>query len=439
MTIDASFAGLPAEIRATIVAASVAEWVSSTRRGLAIDTPALMFANPEAGTLDVTTGLAYPAKAERARREPRVGLAVGASGAGQPVVVMRALAAVRDADIQSNTDRYLSLFAPMLPVIGSGAPWSQCREAIWYWARVFIENTVTRILWWPDAEHLDDEASQWDADMSPAPGSDPAPRPPASASPAWPMADWRARAREVLADGVPAWLSRRDADGYPLPFPVRELRLCDEGLALDVPRGHPWPALDGTASINFGGRATLVGELDHDGSILRIERTIADLPMVAIRGRCSNLNRILALHCSNDSTSSSPAVVSRARRYPKKRHPRRSSSTPRARLERIREICPELGATSSLVGDHVHAAQRNRVDMFPQMSVWDCRPVEPRGEERSVLAGRERKIVARRDRATIALDQRQRARLAIGQRVRSRSRVVPSGSQLVPYAPHSLR
>src|SRR5262249_47997484 len=163
VTIDSAFAGLPAEIQEAIVTAPVAEWVSSTRSGLAIDTPALMFANAETGTLDVTTGLAYPAKSERARREPRVGLAVGAAVAGQPVVVMRALATVRDSDIQRNADRYLSLFAPMLPLIGGGAPWAHTREAIWYWARVFIENTVTRVMWWPDAEHLDDDASQWDA------------------------------------------------------------------------------------------------------------------------------------------------------------------------------------------------------------------------------------------------------------------------------------
>src|SRR5262245_39249179 len=97
VTIDAAFAGLPTEIREAIVTAPVVEWVSSTARGLAIDTPALMFANADTGTLDVTTGLAYPAKAERARRAPQVGLAVGASGAGQPVVVMRALATVRDS------------------------------------------------------------------------------------------------------------------------------------------------------------------------------------------------------------------------------------------------------------------------------------------------------------------------------------------------------
>ena len=45
-------------------------------------------------------------------------------------------------------------------------------------------------------------------------------------------------------------------------------------------RGHPWPALEGPASICFSGQATFVGELDHDGVNLRVDRMIADLPMV---------------------------------------------------------------------------------------------------------------------------------------------------------------
>ena len=249
--------------------------------GLALDTPLLMFANRDAGTLDVTTGLAYPAKAERARHDRRVGLAVDGSAGGQPVVVMRALATVRDTDIQHNAERYLDLFAPMLPMIGGGAPWAQCREAVWYWARQFIENTVTRIMWWPDVDHLDDEPALWDAQpRTTAPASDPAPATPPSPGSRWAIADWRERAGEVLADQIPAWLSRLDADGFPVPFRVRDVQLYQDGLALDIPGGQPWPALDGPASICFSGQATFVGELEHDGASLRVDRMIADLPMV---------------------------------------------------------------------------------------------------------------------------------------------------------------
>ena len=54
----------------------------------------------------------------------RVGLAVDVSAPEQPVVVMRGLATVRDADIQRNAERYLDRFVPMLPVNGGVAPWS---------------------------------------------------------------------------------------------------------------------------------------------------------------------------------------------------------------------------------------------------------------------------------------------------------------------------
>ena len=152
----------------------------------------------------------------------------------------RALATVRDADIQSNASRYLDLFAPMLPVIGGGAPWAQCRDAVWYWARQFIENTVTRIMWWPDVDHLDDEPTVWEASPgTTAPPSDPAPAAPPSPGARWAIADWRAHAREVLANGIPAWLSRHDADGFPLPFRVRDVRCCPTTVSRST-----YPAVD---------------------------------------------------------------------------------------------------------------------------------------------------------------------------------------------------
>ena len=40
------------------------------------------------------------------------------------------------------------------------------------------------------------------------------------------------------------------------------------------------PRLEGPASICFSGQATFVGELDHGGANLRVDRMIADLPMV---------------------------------------------------------------------------------------------------------------------------------------------------------------
>jgi hypothetical protein len=62
-------------------------------------------------SLDVSTGLTYPAKAERARRDPRVCLLfadpVGSGIDAPPTVLVQGLATVRDCDLQANTDRYV--------------------------------------------------------------------------------------------------------------------------------------------------------------------------------------------------------------------------------------------------------------------------------------------------------------------------------------------
>ncbi|MGS2643188.1 hypothetical protein [Streptosporangium sp. LJ11] len=56
------------------------------------------------GTLGITAGLTYPDKAERARRDPRVALPYTGEAAA---VLVQGRAAVRDADLQANTDRFV--------------------------------------------------------------------------------------------------------------------------------------------------------------------------------------------------------------------------------------------------------------------------------------------------------------------------------------------
>ena len=105
-------------------------------------------------TIDLSTGLTYPAKAERARRNPRVcllfadPLTEGRENA--PVAIVQGHAAVRDADLQANTDRYVRDSTMKLPDATKGQPKFVLKRMAFYYARIWVEITPVRIRWWAD-------------------------------------------------------------------------------------------------------------------------------------------------------------------------------------------------------------------------------------------------------------------------------------------------
>src|SRR3954463_15170496 len=118
------------------------EHTSLTRAGAPITTPLTPFLGEDRRTLDVSTGVAYPAKAERARRNSKVCLLfsdpVGSGLEAPPVVLVQGLAAVRDRDIQANTDRYIRLSMQKLPAAYKGMPPFLLRSLKAYFARLWI-------------------------------------------------------------------------------------------------------------------------------------------------------------------------------------------------------------------------------------------------------------------------------------------------------------
>jgi hypothetical protein len=267
---------LPEHVFRMIESGVVAEFATVTAKGVPIDTPTYYFPSDDMATIDLATGVPNPAKAERARRNAKVGLLIEGRPE-EPVVVIRAHAAVRDSDIQSNAIRYLAETG--YKGISHGITWEQARLAITYWSRIIIENTPERIYWWDSHGALDGPPGVWRADPGTRwPESDPAPE--AKVSPGnWTARAWQEVAADAVATGDAGHLSVLDDDGFPLPMRTKSLELTEEGFRLVMPRGTPWK-LAGKASLTFAGFRTFVGEAEPQGGtvLFRAERALPQHP-----------------------------------------------------------------------------------------------------------------------------------------------------------------
>lgn len=280
--------GWPSELVQVVEHSVTAELSTLTKAGGPITTPVTPYPGPAGDTIDVSTGVTYPAKAERARRNPRVALlfADPLGNPGAPVVLVQGLASVRDADLQANTDRYVALSAAKLPETVKGRPKLLLRRMGWYYARIWIQVTPLHVRWWHGSD-LSEPARQWDAPADTAAVlSDPPPT--GTQPPPWKApVEWRGLAAHAL-DRLPLHdLTVVDSNGFPVCLPVAETRLVAEGIEVRIGTGapelRPGPACFTAHGhpARFSGQEnhSLVGRLearDNGSLLLRVERALGD-------------------------------------------------------------------------------------------------------------------------------------------------------------------
>ena len=78
-------ASLPEHVLRQVESGAIAKFVTMSAAGVPVDTPTCYFPSDDLATLDVATGLAYPVKADLARRNPRVSMLPAASAVGDPI------------------------------------------------------------------------------------------------------------------------------------------------------------------------------------------------------------------------------------------------------------------------------------------------------------------------------------------------------------------
>jgi hypothetical protein len=287
----------PAELNEVFERGLTCEYASLTRAGAPVTVPATPYVGA-AGTIDVSTGLTYPAKAERARRNPNVALLfadpLGAGASDPPVILVQGHAAVRDADLQLNTDRYVRASVAKLPAAVEGQPRALLRRLSFYYARIWIEITPLRMHWWPDRT-LATEPHVWQADPDPGlPQSDPAPS--GHQPPAWLDAPqrWQEVATRALRTLPFADLTVVDSDGFPICLPVAAGPMEADEVPLQIGSGAP-ELRAGPACLTVHGHDerftiqenhTLMGVLvSGERPRLRVQRALADWSITGNRAQ----------------------------------------------------------------------------------------------------------------------------------------------------------
>jgi len=271
---------LPDHVKEALEGAAFTEYATVSAAGVPINTPTYVFPSDDLALLALATGLAYPAKAERARRNPRVGLLIEA-GPGSAVVSIRGRAAVRDADLAANARRYISETG--FEGISYGLPWSEASKAVWYWSRIIIEVTPEQVQWWDTPQAMDGKPHLWKASPSTVfPASDPAPAGKTSAPANWKQRPWPEIAADGFARGIAPHLTVCDDDGYPLPIRTRGCELVGDRFRLDMPGGAPWRAEGRKATLSFIGLETFVGTVTLEGGAtwLTVERALPESPLM---------------------------------------------------------------------------------------------------------------------------------------------------------------
>src|SRR5215213_4332540 len=151
-------ATLPTEVRETFSRFITCEYTTIDSHQQPIVWPVTPYYDDGAATIDVTTGLGYPKKANDARANPRVSLffsdPTGSAVGGRRRVLVQGTAQVDDRDLIANRERYWRESSEKLPAMTELHPPKPLRGMFnWYYTRLYVKVRPERVFHWPDGDH----------------------------------------------------------------------------------------------------------------------------------------------------------------------------------------------------------------------------------------------------------------------------------------------
>jgi hypothetical protein len=215
---------LPPEVRDAFERFITCEFTTVDARKQPITWPVTPYYTQGAMTIDVTTGLGYPKKADDARAHPSVALLFSdptGSGIDSGIrVLVQGTATVDDEDLKANADRYYRESVVKLPATKKMHPPKPMRSLLnWYYARLYIKVRPERVFVWPEGNLSDEpvvhdthleEVRSGHVEQPPEP-----PGPPVGGGAAWD------RRMDVLAEHDTGVLSWMGPDGFPISIRAR--------------------------------------------------------------------------------------------------------------------------------------------------------------------------------------------------------------------------
>jgi hypothetical protein len=243
---------LPQEVRDAFERFVTCELTTVDARKQPITWPVTPYYSQGAPTIDVTTGLGYPKKADDAARHPSVALLFSdptGSGIESGIrVLVQGTATIDDRDLKSNADRYRRESGEKLPATKKMNPPAPIRPMFnWYYARLYIKVRPERLFVWPDGDlakepvlhdsHIEEVRTGHSQEPAEEHGG------PAAGPPAW---DER---MEFLASHESGVLSLLGPDGFPIAvrIPFRAAPASREIVIEREPAGLP--LLEGRACL----------------------------------------------------------------------------------------------------------------------------------------------------------------------------------------------